>query len=326
MPLISWSQSAIQNVTYSGGVKQLELMTDLGTLIGTLTHWSIETTDLDATGGAYVLKPGNASAYPNQRIFIWSTNVGITNSGLRSTAYATPYGSSSSSQTKVINVGYCRDVTGGSYTPGATGWLSDDPFSLGASVNQWWGYQIASDQYAGASDQIDHMYAVESADGLAFFFNKTATASWWGMVAGYLMEDIDGVPFSMCMTSGPSIISSTFWGSSNAFGDGSGSNNQNASLIAWKGSTNAVDAVTKLNVKAVAAPQLTTANGTRVHLPRYYRFTTVPLNFAGNLRQIRMGEDVLTRTQLSNGGGAVQSTLFSASLGSVADSLAFDQG
>ena len=57
MPLISWSQSAIQNVTYSGGVVQLEFMTDLATLIGTLTHWSIETTDLDATGGAYVLKP-----------------------------------------------------------------------------------------------------------------------------------------------------------------------------------------------------------------------------------------------------------------------------
>jgi hypothetical protein len=319
MPLISWSQSAIQNVTYSGGVVQLEFMTDLATLIGTLTHWSIETTDLDATGGAYVLKPDPGSAYPNQRILLFASSTAI---GDRANSYMDTYDSASATESKTVGIGYCRDITGGTYVD----WNSTNPFGFAAAqLPQWWLYQIASPQFT-ASLRPNHMYAVESADGLALFFNKTATASWWGMVAGYLMEDIDGVPFSMCMTSGPSVISSTFWGSSNAFADGSGVNDTNASMQAWKGAVSARDSVTKLSLKTTAAPQLTTAGGTRVHLPRYYRFLTVPLNFAGNLRQIRMGEDVLTRTQLSNGGGAVQSTLFSASLGSVADSLAFDEG
>jgi hypothetical protein len=319
MPLISWSQSAIQNVTYSGGVKQLEFMTDLATLIGTLTHWSIETTDLDANGGAYVLKPDPASAYPDQRILLFASATAV---GDRNNSYTSVYDSATASESKTVGIGYLRDNTGGTYVD----WNDPNPFGLAAAqLPQWWLYQIASGQFV-AGTQIDHMYAVESADGLALFFNKTATDDWWGMVAGYQMEDIDGIPFSMCMTSGPTAISSTFWGSSNAFGDGSGTADTNASFQAWKGAISAVDSVTKLNVKAVAAPQLTTAGGTRVHLPRYYRFVTVPLNFAGNLRQIRMGEDVLTRTQLSSGGGAVQSTLFAPSLGSVADSLAFDEG
>lgn len=319
MPLISWSQSAIQNVTYSGGVTRLELMTAMGTLIGTLTDWTIETTDLDAQGGAYVLKPDAGSAYPNQRIIIFCSADGVPTS--RNTKFASPYDTVSLGESKAICVGYCRDVTGGTYTT----WDSANPFGL-ADTAQWWKYQMASEEGLSGSTQVDHMYAVESADGIAFFFNRTATANWWGFVAGYLMEDIDDIPFSMCMVSGPGAISSTFWNSGNAFADGSGTNDTGPGFQAWKASTSALDSVTKLSTRAVAAPQLTTATGTRVHLTRYYRFVTVPLNFAGNLRQIRMGEDVLTRTQLSNGGGAVQSTLFSASLGSVADSLAFDEG
>jgi hypothetical protein len=58
----------------------------------------------------------------------------------------------------------------------------------------------------------------------------------------------------------------------------------------------------------------------------YYRTVSVPKAFLGKLRQIRMGQDVLNRTQISNGGGVIQSFLFAPTLGSVADSLAFDQG
>ena len=320
MPLISWTQTAIQNVTYSGGVKQLEFMTDLGTLLGTLTHWDIETTDLDATGGAYVLKPDPASAYPDQRIIIWASNTGIPASGDRNTFYMPTYQGCTSAESKTTSVGYCRDIGAGVYNT----WASVNPFGL-ANPDDWFLYQIASGQFVSGT-QIDHMYIVESADGLGLFFNKTATDDWWGTVFGYLMEDIDDIPFSMCLTSGPTAISNTFWNSSNAFADGSGTADANASFQAWKASVAAADSVSKLSTRAIAAPQLTTATGTRVHLTRYYRFMTVPTNFAGNLRQIRMGEDVLTRTQLSNGGGATQSTLFSASLGSVADSLAFDEG
>ena len=318
MPLISWNQTAIQDVAYVGGDKHLELMTALGTLLSSLTNWTVETTDLNANGGAYVIRPDPGSAYPNQRIIIFSVSTGVTSN--RSTKYAPPYTGANLGESKSIGIGYCRDVSSGVYTT----WDSTNPFGL-ADVTQWWRYQIASD----SSDLIDHMYAVESEDGISLFFNRTATASWWGMVAGYLMEDIGGVPFSMCATSGPDIVASTFWSSTNAWMDGSGSHESDASFKAWKTDPSApdgVDSVTKLNQRAVAVPQLTTSGGTRVHLPRYYRFTTVPLNFAGNLRQIRMGEDVLTRTKLSNGGGPVQSILFAPTLGSIADSLAFDEG
>tara|TARA_R110000824_G_scaffold105425_8_gene249570 strand:+ start:415 stop:1368 length:954 start_codon:yes stop_codon:yes gene_type:complete len=317
MPLISWSQSNIVNPTYAGGDRHLEFMTAMGTLLGTLTHWDIETTDLSAVGGAYVIKPKNVSAYPNQRIIIQTTSTGITGGG--TTKYADPYDSASTNETKTVGIGYCRDVTGGTYTS----FDSANPFGL-ADTSQWWLYMIASDALGTLNDAIDHMYVVECADGLAMFFNKTATASWWGWCAGYLMEDISGTPFSMCATSGPTVISSTFWGSTNAWMDGSGANDTNASFQAWKGT--ARDRVTKISTRTVAAPQLTTSNNTRVHIPRNYRYVTVPLNFAGNLRQIRMGEDQLTRTQLSSGGGALQSTLFAPTLSSVADSLAFDEG
>ena len=316
MPLITWNQTNIVSPTYAGGDRSLEFMTALGTLFGTLTHWDIETTDLGATGGAYVIKPKNVSAYPNQRIIIFADSAGIASAN---TKYADPYDSASLGETKTVGVGYCRDVTGGTYTS----YDSTNPFGL-ADASQWWFYQIASDTLNNPSDAIDHMYAVESADGLAVFFNKTATASWWGWLAGYLMEDIAGTPFSMCATSGPTAISTTFWGSTNAWMDGSGSNDTNASFQAWKGT--ARDSVTKISTRTTAAPQLTTSNNTRVHIPRNYRYVTVPLNFAGNLRQIRMGEDQLTRTQLSSGGGALQSTLFAPTLSSVADSLAFDEG
>jgi hypothetical protein len=237
----------------------------------------------------------------------------------RVTKYTLVYDSASLAESKTVGIGYCRDVTGGTYTS----FDSVNPFGL-ADTSQWWLYQIASDQLGGASDQIDHMYAVESADGIAIFFNKTATTRWWGMCAGYQMEDVSGVPFSMCATSGPTDISATFWGTTNAWMDGSGTNDTNASFQAWKGT--ARDSVTKISVRTTSAPQLTTADNTRVHIPRYYRFMTVPLNFAGNLRQIRMGEDQLVRTQLSSGGGSLQSTLFAPTLSSVADSLAFDEG
>lgn len=317
MPLISWSQSAIVNPTYAGGVRQLEFMTALGTLINSLTHWSIETTDLDANGGAYVLKPDGASAYPNQRIIIFCTATGVTAD--RNLKYTSVYDSASLGESKTVGVGYCRDVSGGTYTT----WDSVNPFGL-TDTSQWWLYQIASDTLGNVGDAVDHMYSVESADGLAIFFNKTATATWWGMCAGYLMEDISGTPFSMCATSGPTGISTTFWGTTNAWMDGSGTNDTNASFQAWKGT--AVDSVTKISTRTTAPPQLTTSTGTRVHIPRYYRYVSVPLNFAGNLRQMRMGEDNLTRTQLSSGGGALQSTLFAPTLGTVADSLAFDEG
>jgi len=227
MPLISWTQSAIQNVTYSGGDKRLELMTDLGTLIGTLTHWSIETTDLAATGGAYVLKPDAGSAYPNQRIIIFADSVGVVAD--RATKFARPYTGVNQAETQAVCVGYCRDIGAGTYTT----WDSINPFGL-VDATQWWLYQVASDEPFSGVRQIDHMYAIESADGLAFFFNRTATASWWGMVAGYLMEDIDDIPFSMCLTSGPTIISPSFWNSTNAFADGSGTSKANASLQVWK--------------------------------------------------------------------------------------------
>lgn len=315
MPLISWTQTNIQNATYSGGVVELEFMTALGTLLGTLTHWTVETTDLDANGGAYVLKPDPASAYPNQRIIIFCTATGVVAD--RPGKYMSTYATLSQAESRTVGVGYCRDIGAGVYTS----WDSTNPFGL-ADADQWFLYQVASDRIS--TDPIDHLYAIESADGLALFFNTTATTSWWGMVAGYLMEDIAGTPFSMCMTSGATVISATFWGTTNAFADGSGSTDQNASMQAWK--STAAGRVTKISVRTVAAPQLTTSGGTRVHIPRYYRYEDVPKDFAGKLRQIRMGEDVLNRTQLSNGGGAVQSTLFAPTLASVADSLAFDEG
>jgi hypothetical protein len=168
------------------------------------------------------------------------------------------------------------------------------------------------------------MYVIENADGIAFFFNATATSNWWGSVTGKLMEDIDGAPLGLNITSGSLVIGSSFWGSDNDFMDGVSASANGPSAYSWKGT--APDMITRVANRAIAAPELTTASGTRVHIPMYYRTVSVPKAFLGKLRQIRMGQDVLNRTQISNGGGVIQSFLFAPTLGSVADSLAFDQG
>ena len=313
-PILPWTQSDMTAVPAPFNTS-VEVLNGFKTMIDGLTHWSVEVDD--RANGAIVIKPANGSAFPNQRMIVV-----IHNSQMATTAMSARYsGVSSSYRANRIWIGYTHDASGASgYTAGQ--WGVADPLGLGANAARWWKFVPCSDQLTTTNYNVSQMYSVENADGVAFFFNRNGTNTWYSGIFGMLMQDMEANVYGLAVNSGKVALSATYLSASNSFMN-TGTSNLHPYMATWHGG--AATEITMILTKAMGIPWLTTAAGTRVHLPIYYRLKQLPYNFVGRLRQIRFGQDAAARTRIEDSVGNTKSIYFAPSTTS-ADCISFDNG
>ena len=226
---------------------------------------------------------------------------------------------------------------------GSVGLIGAGPLTAADPYTTRWSlFWRCSGLIAGGAD-VDNLFVLTSREVFSFWFNEAAPEDWYGGVCGAMFDpptdgDGEGTPgriYGMA-TTGRTIMSSGFWGSTNEFFNsaaGGSSNVTGCFRPSMPGRWTLLDRQLSLGV---ASPRQTTEGGTRisVEVPLWQAGVTTigssggpnPTNGIGILRQIRRGEDDSMRVTIQTTGAVDRSYLIGSHDTNKVDVASFDNG
>lgn len=307
LPTLTWSRTAITNAASSNAA---DLLTAFATVLGNATGWEVKSSNTEyvefgPTGGPIAafrgLLVGQNGGAPSANS-MYSPHTGLNNA---------------------LHLGIAPDGSG----TFAGNWNKTNP----TGSQRWSQYMRTCN--GGVVDQI---YAISSTEVLAIILINDDGGVNFGFICGALLapardEDGEGAPGRVfgAAVSGSQFISNNFWSSDTTFLS-SGSNSV-APLFGIFRPDDTTDfqllrRIQTLDPADTGTGYLTTAGGTRVHLPVNYRLLNAPFYYVGELRQMRVAQDAADRVAVQDGQSVTQSFILGADPVVVQDALAFDQG